>query len=62
MYIYIYIYICTQSSNIQIQVVCMSVGREDECTNGASGLRDSGLFGGKVGELGKVVEAFVVKC
>ena len=39
----------------------MSVGRLDECTSGANGLRVSGLLGGKVGELGKMKEAFVLK-
>ena len=40
----------------------MSVGRVDESTSGANGLRLSGSFGGKVGELGKMKAAFVVKC
>ena len=38
------------------------MGRVDECTNGANGLRDNGSLDGKVGELGKMKEAFVVKC
>ena len=46
----------------KIQVVCVSVGRVDDCTSGANGLRVSGSLGGKVGELGKMKDdAFVVK-
>ena len=45
----------------KIHVVRVSVGRVDECTSGANGLRVSGSLGGKVGELGKMKEAFVVK-
>ena len=40
--------------NYKIQVVCVSVGRVDESTIGANGLRVSRSLGGKVGELGKM--------
>ena len=46
----------------KILMVCVSMGRVDECRSGANGLRVSGSVGGKVCELGKMKEAFVVKC
>ena len=46
----------------KIQVVRVSVGRVDERTSGTIGLRVSGSLGGKVGELGRMRGAFVLKC
>ena len=51
--------------NVQIstiQVVCVSVGRVDESTSGAIGLRVNGSLDGKVDEIGKMKESFVVRC
>ena len=46
----------------KIQEVCVSAGRVDGYTCGEYGLRVSGSLGGKVGELLKMKEAFVLKC
>ena len=62
-YIHVYIYIYIYVHNVQIskiQVVCVSAGQVDESTSGANGLCVSGSLGGKVDELGKINEAFVV--